>query len=89
MPEQQPDLSEFHKLSKPRKPPCEIGLILSRELGPKLADDEVEQLRAALASDRGVITSGAIQAWLYQRAHEVTVNRVATHRRGVCTCGKA
>lgn len=82
-----PDLSAFYALSKPRKPPCQIGLILSGEITPKLSATEVEQLDAALKTDRGIITASAIQTWLVERGHDAGVNRISTHRRGVCTCG--
>ena len=82
-----PDLTEFFKLSKPKKAPCQIGLILDREITPKLKGEEADQLRAALATDKGIITATAIQEWLKARSHEVSVNRISNHRRGVCTCG--
>lgn len=81
-----PDLTEFFKLSKPKRPPCQIGLILSGQVSPKLKPEEAEQLTAACAADKGVITGGAIAEWLKQRDHEVSVNRISNHRRGVCTC---
>lgn len=82
----QPDLTEFYKLSKPRKPPCQLRLILEGEITPKLSADEGDQLRAACEADRGIITSAAIQAWLAAKGHEINVNRISNHRRGVCDC---
>lgn len=81
-----PDLSEFYKLSKPKKPPCQIGLILSGEITPHLDPSERGQLEAALETDHGIITGGAILAWLKERGHDTNTNRISNHRRGVCTC---
>lgn len=82
-----PDLSEFFKLSKPKKPPCPLGLILSGELPPEIKPAERKQLQAALETDKNIITAGAIVEWLKGRGHEVNQNRVSNHRRGVCSCG--
>lgn len=76
-----PDLSEFYKLSRPKKPPCQIGHILD-----DLGATEQEQLKAALALDVGIITAAAIVEWLRARGHEVTFARVTNHRRGACSC---
>ena len=84
-----PDLSEFYKLSKPKKPPCQIGLILSGEITPELPPAERDQLAAALDTDGGIITASAVVGWLAAREHETNVNRVSNHRRGACTCGNA
>ena len=86
MADPKPDLTEFFKLSKPKKPPCQIGLILSGDISPALSAPERDQLRAACNADRGIITASAIQTWLAQRDHEVNTNRISNHRRGVCTC---
>lgn len=77
------DLSEFYALSRPKKPPCQIGFVLEQ-----LAPDQAEQLRAALATDGGIITAASIVAWLAKRDHESNPSRVTNHRRGVCSCGK-
>lgn len=81
MPDDKPDLSEFFKLSKPKRRPCALGF--ARE---QLKPDEQVQLDAALAVDSGIITAGAIQAWLAVRKHEVSVGAVVSHRKGTCTC---
>lgn len=81
-----PDLTEFFRLSKPRRPPCQVALILSRDITPKLNSEQVAQLQAALATDKGVITGSAIQQWLADRGHDISVNRISNHRRGVCNC---
>lgn len=81
-----PDLTEFFKLSKPKKPPCQIGLILSGDLMPKIGAEERTQLEAACSADRSIITAGAIQGWLEARGHNVNPTRISNHRRGTCTC---
>jgi len=83
-----PDLSAFYALSKPKRPPCQIALILRGEITPALKPEERGQLEAALAVDKGVITGSAIQQWLAERGHDVSINRVSNHRRKVCDCGK-
>jgi hypothetical protein len=82
------DLSEFYRLSKPRKPPCQVGLILTGQMTPKLKPEQVAQLEAALGTDAGIITSSAVVAWLKAQGHDSNTNRVSNHRRGVCTCGE-
>ena len=77
-----PDLSEFYKLSRPKKPPCQIGFIKA-QLPPKEAD----QLEAAIKTDRAIITAAAIVDWLKARGHDCNSTRVSNHARGVCTCG--
>lgn len=84
-----PDLSEFVKLSRPRKAPCLIGLILERQIDPKLSADDVAKLQGALDTDQGIITNAAVAAWIDQRGHEVHPQRVLTHRKGSCTCGRS
>lgn len=81
-----PDLSEFYKLSKPKKPPCQVGLILAGDLTPKLKDEELQALNAALDTDKSIITAGAVQGWLEARGHEVNTNRISNHRRKICSC---
>lgn len=81
-----PDLSEFEALSNPKYVPCQIGELLG---GSELNNDEKAQLEAALAKDKSVITGAAIEGWLKKRGHEVNVQRISVHRRGVCRCGRA
>lgn len=81
-----PDLTEFFKLSKPKSPPCQIGLILNELVTPKLSAAEAEQLKAACETDQGIITAGAIVGWLKQRGHDTNAVRVSNHRRGTCSC---
>lgn len=81
-----PDLTEFYKLSSPKKPPCQIRLILAGELSPGLKAEETEQLAAACAADKNIVTGSAIVEWLKARGIETNVNRVSNHRRGVCDC---
>lgn len=78
-----PDLSEFHKLSKPKKKPCPVSVALA-ELAPK--SDDGERLTAALATDPGIITHVGIQKWLEARGIEVRWQGIASHRRGACGC---
>ena len=81
-----PNLSEFYKLSSPKKPPCQIRLILDGQLGTGLKPDEVVQLAAACQADKNIVTGSAIVEWLKARGIETNVNRVSNHRRGVCDC---
>lgn len=77
-----PDLSEFYKLSKPKRPPCQVAHALEQ-----LDPGERVQLEAALNQDPGLITNAAIQLWLGSRKHDISVNRVVSHRKRNCTCG--
>lgn len=83
---QAPDLAEFFALSKPKNAPCQIGLILKGETEPKLSKEELTQLQAALDTDKGFITAGAIDGWLKARGHETNAIRISNHRRGTCHC---
>ena len=76
-----PDLSEFFKLSKPKKRPCGIGHALTQ-----LAADAGSQLEAALTTDAGIITNSAIQQWLQARKFDVSVSAIVSHRKRTCTC---
>lgn len=79
-----PDLSEFFKYSRPKKKPCAVGF--ARE---QLSPVEVGQLDAAVAEDRGLITSSAIRQWLDARGQVVTDAAVTAHRKRTCSCGDA
>lgn len=79
-----PNLSEFFKLSRPRRKPCSVGFALGQ-----LDDVEREQLIAALATDNGIITAAAIQQWLGHRDHTTTASAVTSHRKRVCSCDDA
>lgn len=81
MPKAQPDLSEFFRLAKPKRPPCAIGFVLDQ-----LGEPEAGQLKAACEVDAGIINAGAIVKWLRIRGHEISQQRVVNHRRGTCTC---
>lgn len=76
-----PDLSEFLKLSKPKRPPCKVGTALA-----VLTDDEQAKLQAALATDQGIITNAAVAEWLKARGHQVHAATVTSHRKGACSC---
>lgn len=78
-----PDLSEFFRLSRPKKKPCSVGWARTQ-----LSDDEQTQLDAAIATDQGIITNQAIVDWLAKREHVTTVSATVNHRKGVCSCGQ-
>lgn len=78
-----PDLSEFFKLSRPKRPPCRVGFVASQ-----LPEEEADQLQAACATDAGIINAGAIQQWIVSRGHDVSVPGITAHRQGRCTCGE-
>jgi hypothetical protein len=78
---EQVDLSEFFKLARPKKPPCQVGFF-----GGQLKPGEKAQLDAALGTDKGIINAGAIREWFHIRGHEVTIMAVVNHRQGTCTC---
>lgn len=77
-----PDLTEFYKLSQPKKPPCRVGFAR----GQVKAGDR-PQLDAALSTDQGIITNSAIQQWFAARKQEVSVSAIVSHRKATCTCG--
>lgn len=81
-----PDLSEFFRLSRPKKKPCPIGFVL-----PQLSDEERVQFEAAIATDRNIITSSAIIGWLEKRGHTSGIghNAITAHSKRTCTCGDA
>lgn len=76
-----PDLSEFFKLSRPKKPPCKVGFVIS-----KLKDDERAQLETALSTEKNLITASAIVQWCERRKQQVSINNVSNHRARKCTC---
>jgi hypothetical protein len=75
------DLSEFEKLSKPRRPPCALGALEGR-----LSDKDLAAFQGALAADPGHITNAAIAKWLASRNVDVHAQRVLSHRSGACNC---
>jgi hypothetical protein len=77
----QPDLTEFLKLSNPRRGVCPVALAVEQ-----LGDPERVQLDAALSTDPGLITNQAIAQWFQARGHAVKWQPVASHRRRTCTC---
>lgn len=82
------DLSEFYKLSRPKKRPCIVA-----HLTDGMSARERKQLHAACAADPGVITNSAIVAWLERHdptrgaAGPISVSAVVSHRKNRCTCG--
>jgi hypothetical protein len=81
-----PDLSEFYRLSKPKKPPCKLGLLLSP--AGKLSPQERVNLHAALATDNSIVTSKAIIERLEELKVklEINTNNIVSHRGRKCTC---
>jgi hypothetical protein len=80
------DLSEFEALSKPRKPPCAVCKVLEGR-SPAVSGEDLESLKAALATEQNVITNAAIAKWLAVRGHQVHSQRVLSHRKGLCSGG--
>jgi len=76
------DLTEFFKLSRPKKRPCAVAFAASQ----LETDEERDQLTAALETDQGIIPAGAVQQWLSARKQNVSVNTVVSHRKQTCTC---
>lgn len=84
-----PDLTEFYRYSKPKKPPCKIGLVLD-----KLGRTTKTQLVAALSTENTLITGTAILTWIEKRADtldgvaslDINNNNVRSHREKKCTC---
>lgn len=83
MPASSPDLAEFFKLSRPKKPPCRLGFAIEQFGSRTVA---AKQLKAALDTDPGIITNSAIVEWCKAREQDVTVSAVVSHRKGTCTC---
>ena len=80
--EKQPDLGEFFKHSAPKKRPCTIGHILS-----ELDGEPAEQLEAALATNKHLITAGGIVKWCHARDYDyVNTQHVVQHRNEKCSC---
>lgn len=79
----QPDLSEFFKLSRPKKKPCSVGWARSQ-----LSQAEQAQLDAAIGTDQGIITNQAVVDWLGKRGHVTTVSATVNHRKRVCSCAQ-
>lgn len=77
------DLSEFYKLSRPRRPPCAVGVV-----AVQLSEVEQAKLKAACGADPGIITASGIRDWLDARGHQVSVPAISNHRRKVCSCNE-
>lgn len=85
------DLSEFYRLSRPKKPPCKVGFARSQ-----LDVEEGKKFDAALNVEDGIITNKALVEWLELHGHDVNVQQMIAHRRtitrgggvaGKCSCG--
>lgn len=77
------DLSEFEALSTPGKRTCPVGEALRQ-----LTGDDLANLKAALAVDKGRITGSAIATVIKRRFPDSAANQqyVASHRNQTCTC---
>lgn len=80
-----PDLTEFYKYSKPKRPPCKVGAVLG-----ELGREPKKQLVAALATDSSLITPSAVVTWMEKRCElHFSPQNVINHRNGRCTCADA
>jgi len=73
-----PDLTEFYKLSRPKKRPCQVGFGLTQ-----VSEEDKTAYDAADKLDPGVITNAALQGWLGARKHDVSIPVIVsqgTHR---------
>lgn len=80
----EPDLTEFYKLSRPRRRPCPVKPALEA-----LTPEQVAQFDAACKVDPGVITPIAVEKWLASKAGDRWIGNwqnVQAHRYGKCTC---
>jgi hypothetical protein len=78
------DLTEFLKLSKPKRPRCALT-----DIHERLSEQDHAAFQAALATDQGVITNTAIAQWLESRGIEdVHPQRVLSHRKRNCSCAR-
>jgi hypothetical protein len=79
------DLSDFYRLSRPKKPPCKIGHALDQ-----LTPANRKKLEAALLVDKGIITGQAIADWidLLELGVEMNQSAVQSHRSKRCSCAK-
>lgn len=82
-----PDLTEFYKYSRPKKPPCKIGIVLDK-LG---RSNDAKRLRAALSTDNSIITGAAVLQWIEKREPDLDISNsaVRSHRERKCTCARA
>lgn len=83
-----PDLSEFLSLSKPRTPPCPVGLVLEG-----LTEEERTLFARACESPQNVITNIALSVWLERRAPTIwgeggSWQAARSHRSRACTCNE-
>lgn len=83
----QVNLNEFLQYSRPKRPPCKIGLILADESKP-LTPKEIKELKAAFEENEEIITNAGIAEWLEKRNLPLHSNNVRSHRRKECRCYK-
>lgn len=90
----QPDLTEFYKYSRPKRPPCRVGHALEliekaeAEGSKTVSKGDVKRMRAALDVDKNLITGAAIITWAQARGIETLTNvsPITNHRKHTCTC---
>ena len=78
-----PDLAEFYKYSRPKRPPCRVGHVISQ-----LKTAERKAVEAAFETDKNLITASAICTWFEAHGHKdfQTAASLAGHRKHTCTC---
>lgn len=76
-----PDISEFVRLSRPKRKPCGIGIIV-----PDLKPADRNALTLALEDTTGRVNTRGIREWFHRRGHTVTDNAIVNHRKGQCSC---
>ena len=78
-----PDLEEFYQYSKPKRPPCRVGYVISQ-----LKPADRKAIEAAFETDKNLITAAAIIEWLKTRGFEdiKTAAGLGGHRKHSCTC---
>lgn len=78
------DLSEFYKLSHPKRKPCPVRPVLDG-----LNAKERGQFEAACRVDAGIITNQALASWLKRHGPERWLGswqNALSHRDGKCAC---
>jgi hypothetical protein len=83
MAETGPDLTEFYKYSRPKRPPCRVGHVLTQ-----LKPADRKAVEAAFDQDKNLITGQAILTWFESREIKDFNSAAALqgHRKHTCTC---
>ena len=76
-----PDLTEFFKYSRPKRPPCKVAWALTQ-----IKAAEKDQFVGALDTDKGIIPAGAVVEWLSKRDIDLSHQHIVNHRSKKCTC---